>query len=426
MANPVRPPGDLTVHTEMSFQTWQVGSGKSPDSIVWGPENVSSQAIFRSWRPTYAKGSVVTLPGGTTFRKATPYTHESIQLVNSGNYSGVYRQNVIGPEYRASNESGREIGRMITSPYKLRGLNIPLDAKNEAVTKALNKIADQKVNLGENLATMRQTVGLFMGPAKALSNALHAARRQDSWKPLLHMSLRDIKQKGITTKAASDYLAYVYGLKPLAQDVFELIDLMKGKIADPLILSAKASARRTEEKSSGLPYPSLSYTDLKYVSAQGSYKVSCSVWARIDPNTSGLRSLNQLGLLNPLGLAWDLVPYSFVVDWFLPVGPVLYALSAPAGLIFIDGSISMRSSETATAELRTASSFYLWNPSSTKPGTEVLMTPSTKYEGYVRSTLSSWPIPGLWIDYDPFRADRPLKALALSIMALSGSRPPVR
>lgn len=50
------------------------------------------------------------------------------------------------------------------------------------------------------------------------------------------------------------------------------------------------------------------------------------------------------------------------------------------------------------------------------------MTLDRKLESYVRQTLATWPLPGLWLDTDPFRVDRPLKALALGIIGLRNSR----
>lgn len=35
----------------------------------------------------------------------------------------------------------------------------------------------------------------------------------------------------------------------------------------------------------------------------------------------------QLGLLDPLSVAWELIPYSFVVDWFVPIGTYLSNLN---------------------------------------------------------------------------------------------------
>jgi hypothetical protein len=48
----------------------------------------------------------------------------------------------------------------------------------------------------------------------------------------------------------------------------------------------------------------------------------------------------QTGFTNPINLAWEVLPYSFVVDWFLPIGPYLETLSAFDGLAFLDGYVT--------------------------------------------------------------------------------------
>ena len=48
------------------------------------------------------------------------------------------------------------------------------------------------------------------------------------------------------------------------------------------------------------------------------------------------------GLLNPLSVAWELVPYSFVADWFLPVGSYLNNLDYDLGLRFLKGWITTK------------------------------------------------------------------------------------
>jgi hypothetical protein len=53
-----------------------------------------------------------------------------------------------------------------------------------------------------------------------------------------------------------------------------------------------------------------------------------------------LRSLAQLGVTNPAELAWELIPFSFVFDWVLPIGSYLGALDATLGLTFRSGSRS--------------------------------------------------------------------------------------
>lgn len=407
-----------------SYDAWK--DGGLPD---YGTPTEYPNIFEKSSRSSYPRGVFITLPGGTVFRKATAYDRQSFSIPErpESPYYGLIRSvnlNTGGVGYSGAEDWGREVGYLVNVEPPIQGIDVPWDARNEAVTKALTKIADQKVNLGENLATLGQTVRLFTDKAGLLTSALKYAQKQKSWAKLLKKSAKDLSDAGPLNVVAKEYLAYVYGLKPLVGDVWTLAELMKTQSAPALLLNAEGRATRMQglkkESSFGL-----SRCWIYRKSGRAESKVKCSIWARLDPEGTTLRSMNQLGLLNPFGLAWDLVPYSFVVDWFLPVGPVLYAMSAPAGLIFVDGSVSIRTSEVSEYEYQAFTGGYT-PPSVATPGEERMLKVSRTYEGYARSTLSNWPIPGLWFDQDPFRGDRPFKALALAVLALSGTRPPIR
>ena len=49
----------------------------------------------------------------------------------------------------------------------------------------------------------------------------------------------------------------------------------------------------------------------------------------------------QVGMINPLEIVWERLPYSFVVDWFAPVGPWLNALTAASGWRFLAGTCTV-------------------------------------------------------------------------------------
>jgi hypothetical protein len=70
--------------------------------------------------------------------------------------------------------------------------------------------------------------------------------------------------------------------------------------------------------------------------AQGSRGVRTKVYYVID--NAALRESAKLGLINPLLVGWELVPYSFVIDWFLPIGNMLEALDATVGTQFVSGT----------------------------------------------------------------------------------------
>lgn len=65
-----------------------------------------------------------------------------------------------------------------------------------------------------------------------------------------------------------------------------------------------------------------------------SYKlrVTWLVQAEVSISDPILYRTNQLGLVNPAAVAWELVPFSFLVDWFIGVGSWLNGLTDFVGL----------------------------------------------------------------------------------------------
>lgn len=63
----------------------------------------------------------------------------------------------------------------------------------------------------------------------------------------------------------------------------------------------------------------------------------------------------RFGLVNPLEVAWELLPFSFVADWFLPIGGYLNAMDAPFRFDHRGGSVGHRSLVKATFLAKTIS-----------------------------------------------------------------------
>lgn len=382
--------------------------------------------------PSKVSGDFVTFEDGSRFRCTTDYFRMRSWLEPglAQNMRGIY----IKPDTYTGNRSYIETSAGGLAPDRIwepgcafhcvgkLGFNSLITApqitqsqRNEAVTKALNNLADQKANVGENLATFRQTLHLMRNPISGLIEGLRSVHKNKSFKPFLYMSAREIRKRGLLNTISEEYLKYVYGFKPLMQDIFGLVELAKEHGNTPLLLSAMGKSKQQDQTDLfEFSEPSInSMTTIGPLDIDA--RVLCNIWARIDPNYTGTRALNQLGLLNPASLAWDLVPWSFVVDWLVPIGPVLQALTAPAGLIFVNGSISTRVSATGPSE-----HWYtvMDNVDDYEMSTFQVGTSAYRYEGYARESILGWPRPGLWFDSDPLRGDRPFKALALSILSL--------
>lgn len=414
------------------------GSSKYRISSAAPTSNSFTQEVERRRVPDNdVKGQWITLLGGNKFRRSTPLAKSRAWLENknqqsttavglSGTIKGLDLYYHGGGEvsYRQSLVHNSIMYEGYPNTEGMKDVNsvplIPEGMRNEVITKALLDFADQKVNLGENLATLQQCLSLLTKPSSSLASLVHelyvVGKSRKFW-PYLRMAARDIRRQGITAPAAAEYLKYVYGWKPLMQDVHGLIELSKQNSASALLLHA--SRKTTSETKSGSKQIK-DISDNRTVRVEGyniKTVVKSSLWAQIDPDYQGSRALNQLGLLNPASLFWELVPFSFVVDWVLPIGSVLQALTAPAGLKFVDGSISSRVSAHGDYSVHYDGLTDGSRDVSIKSDSPA--TGYTLYEGYKRDIIRSWPQPGLWYNSDPFgRGDRPWKALALSILGL--------
>jgi hypothetical protein len=71
------------------------------------------------------------------------------------------------------------------------------------------------------------------------------------------------------------------------------------------------------------------YTDYNEGNAVNSGVV---IGGRVRLSNSDALLANQMGFVNPLSVAWEVVPWSFLVDWVVNVGDVINSLTDLVGL----------------------------------------------------------------------------------------------
>jgi len=395
-----RAPGDISpksIKTPVTTSVYIDGVFQSSSTVQ---ANVSQDE-----RPSYPYGNRGSV-GGTTWIYPTAYKH----------YGREY--DLGGVAYVEFAMSGGRIGRSEYNKARVDGIDINYNimdtfyrnnSRNAAQVKALNNIGGQAANLGEDLATYKQTVRLFGSKAAILKDALYAFKR--GWlRKYLYQSARDIARNGDKVLAQL-YLEWIYGLVPLVQDVYNVHNLLKeySSGVKPIIIHGHGSSTMgsTSQISGRVSSTSGGWTADK----DERYTSRCDLYGRVDPNAIAFRILNQIGLLNPLSLAWEITPWSFVVDWLIPIGPLLNAYSAPVGLNFISGTTATKMSRVKSGE------FHSGVPN----GTYLKDIPTyftVRDNGYDRITHTTWPHPMPYLNLNPLSGDRWLKALALAIVNL--------
>lgn len=121
---------------------------------------------------------------------------------------------------------------------------------------------------------------------------------------------------------AERWLSLRYGWTPLLNDVSEALKLIEAKSrkaeSKPISIRVSANASRSwSQSNSSLPKSSSVNQNSLYVTAKVSQKFLTSY-----------PTLAEAGVLDPELVAWELLPWSFVADWFIPVGSYLEARAA--------------------------------------------------------------------------------------------------
>lgn len=268
----------------------------------------------------------------------------------------------------------------------------------KARQEAVEKLANSDVNLGIALAEGRQTYRLVVESTLSVLRAYRSVRNGNIPLALQHLKVNPLKVPlhqftGKTASAA--WLQLSFGWLPLLSDIKGLIDT---SVKDWNFKSPTLSVVRRVKRS----YPLLEGTPADLVSSgSSSGLVEVKLYYTIDDPT--MLVLNSLGLINPLSIGWELVPFSFVLDWFIPVGTYIRNLSGYAGIKYI-GGYELHRRET---DMLTSYDRYEF-------GSTVGVRPSYRVVNkcWKRYALLTPPKPQLYVDLG-FSNRRAITALAL-------------
>ena len=266
--------------------------------------------------------------------------------------------------------------------------------RNRAATQLLKKAGQRKVNYGEALGESRQTLSMIARTSITVIRAFLAVRKGRFGEAARLLGVRRVPN---SRSAAEAWLSYQYGWAPLLSDIYDSSKLLKsGLTSGPQLFSVSSFWDESAELADKDP-------NFDNAVVTSSVKVGGKLWYRISDQS--LSNLNQLGLINPLEVAWALVPWSFVIDWFIPVGSMLEAWSARMGLTFHDGYFGCRvSSKVRKSGCKKTHTSYSLVSSDVEACVDV--------ESYKREPMSSLPWPGLYYK-SPFSSTHVVNALAL-------------
>lgn len=221
--------------------------------------------------------------------------HGNMHDPNAWSYTTWIRQNWLGRRF--NDYGGGWLNPDVDGVFDCLDFALPTWERSVLYNMALGRLYDELrggLDLGVDIAEAGQTRRMFRG----LREAEALARTVGS---------------GISKTAANGWLEFQYGWRPLYQDLFGAAEeLLKH------VLNTLKKFRAT----SSLPLwgSETISNDGMTLTRHTSGKQACTIVCVFE--IPGF-SLDRFSSLNPVSLGWELIPYSFVVDWVLDIGSYL-------------------------------------------------------------------------------------------------------
>jgi len=200
---------------------------------------------------------------------------------------------------------------------------------NRLYNNILDKIQSEKVNIGNFVGERDQFYKLCGDSFKKIANAMKAVKHGNLPAAARFLTGKEKRIK-LRDNLSQNWLQLQYGWLPLLSDIHGASQALESwpdrhnveptKVSSGVSLTGDDNIIRQNREHYQLHFDWAKRIGLRYTVDQGSLRFAATV-----------------GLTNPLSIAWELTPFSFVVDWALPIGKSLNNLDATIGCNFVDG-----------------------------------------------------------------------------------------
>lgn len=172
--------------------------------------------------------------------------------------------------------------------------------------------ADNAYNdaLEELQSSMRHNVDLSIDLLQS-PQAVKMVRAWSNGAKHLITTLREVKKMPLKA-ASSAYLQYVYGVAPTMSTIFGAMAAFADSAKGSYKVKGRGRYRDTVRET----------INVNYVPTQFTYNISqrCEIGCIYTRPTESMAHISNYTSLNPASIVYEMIPFSFVVDWFYDVG----------------------------------------------------------------------------------------------------------
>lgn len=213
---------------------------------------------------------------------------------------------------------------------------------NKVKQQVLANMKGQDINLSVDWAERDKTIRMIANAFSRLAKSRRALLKGDFLKAAQALGLSFTKKLRMRSKVwsqtrdiSSGWLELQYGWKPLMMSVYGGVAFLRKSHVDSQyqVFHARSSISDNVHLESEDKYSRVR-VDTSITAVQ-------KIALKVRLQTPVLADLQSLGITNPAFTAWELVPFSFVVDWAIPIGSFLSQLDASIGYKFAGASSTL-------------------------------------------------------------------------------------
>lgn len=227
-----------------------------------------------------------------------------------------------------------------------------LTAQQVARTNVLNKVSQNKWDLGVTAGELKQTAGLLTDLASSMGHTyLDMLNSRRKARETIDRFLKDVVRQGDFYQAARNvglrdtgllealrdkWMQYQFGIRPVIYDLdsaAKALDDAIWKANHDLLIRAKAGYSFRDRAVEQFNVVNAPFT----TSVVFDTDVACHYSVVYKVPTDGVSRLTTFGLDNPASVLWELTQLSWMFDYVVGMGDWLSSFTAANGLLFIEG-----------------------------------------------------------------------------------------
>lgn len=273
-------------------------------------------------KPVYEKYTWIRRSDGRKFtakiRTDTPTRRKTVDHPYSMAYQfGTYDADNSSSKYEYGQLSETRVGSWAYSAFNVGFYNVTgeWDANDDIalIGKLREQIAGSDFNMGVFLGEGREALHTIADAATRIRLSLNALRRGNILGAANALGRDTHRRIKLRADMQSNWLQLQYGWLPLLQDVKGGAEFLAKLLNYPMVQTYKVKRKRP--LSAGR-WPSGSQTTREW-------SFFGETQGQLIARLSEVNVPQLSGLLDPASVAWELTPWSFVIDWFIPIGNYL-------------------------------------------------------------------------------------------------------